>query len=143
MFRVFEMDVIRIYLFGQVRFLDLLVLLMFCDIVTGILKAWKNKRLRSRSALYGYARKIGMLVAIIVANVVDQVLNLGGLLAGFSVLWYIVNEALSILENLNQMGVNVLPGLSNKLHVVQAEMQEQGVENKELNPILEKTKEEK
>ncbi|AIW03656.1 holin [Bacillus phage Pascal] len=140
---MFEMDVIRIYLFGQVRFLDLLVLLMFCDIVTGILKAWKNKRLRSRSALYGYARKIGMLVAIIVANVVDQVLNLGGLLAGFSVLWYIVNEALSILENLNQMGVNVLPGLSNKLHVVQAEMQEQGVENKELNPILEKTKEEK
>jgi len=136
------MEIVRFYLFGQVRFLDLLLLLMFCDIVTGILKAWKNKRLRSRSALYGYARKLGTLVAIIVANVVDQVLNLNGVLAGMSVLWYIANEALSILENLNQMGVKILPGLSKKLHVVQAEMEEQEKKEEELNPILEKTKEE-
>jgi len=111
----------------------------FIDIATGILKAFKNKRLRSRNAMYGYARKIGMFLAIIVANVVDQVLNLNGVFAGASVMWYIANEALSILENLNQMGVKVLPGLSNKLHVVQAELKKQGESEEKPNPILEKS----
>jgi toxin secretion/phage lysis holin len=135
--KVDHLEVVRIYLFGKVKFIDLLVLMSFIDIATGILKAFKNKRLRSRNAMYGYARKIGMFLAIIVANVVDQVLNLNGVFAGASVMWYIANEALSILENLNQMGVKVLPGLSNKLHVVQAELNKQ--EETKPNPILEKS----
>lgn len=134
-----HLEIAKVYLFGTVKFIDLLLLLAFLDVVTGILKALKNKRLRSRNAMYGYARKIGMFFAIIVANVVDQVLNLGGVFASASVLWYILNEALSILENLNEMGVNVLPGLSNKLHVVQAELKKQGESEEKPNPILEKS----
>jgi len=91
---------VQLYLFGGVKFLDLLAILMLADIITGVLRAVKEKRLRSRKALFGYARKIGVFVAIILANIVDQVLNLGGAITVATVLFYIANEGLSIVENL-------------------------------------------
>lgn len=114
-----HMEIFRLYLFGGVKFLDLLALLMACDIVTGILKAIKDKRLRSRSAYFGYARKIGAFAIIIVANVVDQILGLNGAVAGATVLFYIANEALSITENLVQIGVKVPSIISDKLAILQ------------------------
>ncbi len=43
--------------------------------------------------------------AVILANVVDTVLNLNGVLTFGTVLFYIANEGLSITENLVQIGV--------------------------------------
>ncbi|WP_432651949.1 phage holin family protein [Priestia flexa] len=60
-----EWKELQLYLFGIVKFLALLAILMFLDVMTGIMKAIKNKRLRSRKALYGYGRKIGIYTAII------------------------------------------------------------------------------
>lgn len=116
-----NLELMSIYLFGGVQFLDLLMLLMGCDIITGILKAIKEKRLRSRNALFGYARKIGVFAIIIVANVIDIILNLNGFVAGATVLFYIANEALSIVENLAQLGVKVPSVIVDKLHVIQNE----------------------
>jgi hypothetical protein len=55
-----DFTVLRIYLFGKVKFVDLLVFLILCDIATGIMKAFKNKCLRSHTALYGYFRIHGI-----------------------------------------------------------------------------------
>ncbi|MER2010718.1 MAG: phage holin family protein, partial [Psychrobacillus sp.] len=63
------LDVAHLYLFGGVKFLHLLLLLMGLDIVTGIFKALKNGNLWSRKSLFGYARKILVLIVIIVANI--------------------------------------------------------------------------
>ncbi|PLS16770.1 holin [Bacillus sp. M6-12] len=95
------------YLFGDVKYLDLLLLAMAVDIVTGVLGAVKEKRLRSRTAWWGYARKIGVLSAIILTNVIDIILGINGALALMTVLFYLGNEGVSILENLSQLGVKV------------------------------------
>lgn len=116
-----SLEIVHAYLFGGVKFLDLLVILMFVDVVTGILKAIKEKRLRSRTALYGYARKIGVFAVIIVANIIDIILALNGAVAVATVLFYIANEGLSILENLTQIGVKVPKVISDKLHVIDSE----------------------
>ncbi|NEU32913.1 phage holin family protein, partial [bacterium LRH843] len=76
-------------------------------------------------ALYGYARKIGIYVAIIVANIIDQVFGFNGAVATATVLFYIGNELLSIVENLAQIGVKVPSVITDKLHVINQE------ENKE------------
>ncbi|MGE6894486.1 phage holin family protein [Priestia flexa] len=120
-----EWEKVQIYLFGTVKFMDFLALLMLLDIITGLMKAIKNKRLRSRNALYGYARKIGIYVAIIVANIIDQVFGFNGAVATATVLFYIGNELLSIVENLAQIGVKVPSVITDKLHVINQE------ENKE------------
>ena len=116
-----EWEKLQIYLFGSVKFMDFLAVLMLLDIITGVMKAIKNKRLRSRNALYGYARKIGVYVAIIVANIIDQVFGFNGAVATATVLFYLGNELLSIVENLAQLGVKVPAVITDKLHVIQNE----------------------
>ena len=106
------------YLFGDVKFLHLLLLLMALDIITGIFKAIKNENLWSRKSLFGYARKIMILVVIILANVVDQILGLNGAVTYATVLFYIANEGLSILENLAHTGVVVPAGIAKKLRAI-------------------------
>lgn len=113
-----HLEVARLYLFGSVKFLDLLIVLMVIDIITGIFKAIKNHNLWSRKSLFGYARKILIFLVIITANVIDQILNLGGVLTVITVSFYLYNEGLSILENLAEIGVPVPAGLTEKLKVM-------------------------
>ncbi|TYS68060.1 phage holin family protein [Sutcliffiella horikoshii] len=119
-----NLQVVQAYLFGGVKFLDFLALLMLIDIVTGIFKAIKQKRLRSRNALFGYARKMLVFGVIIVANVLDNILGLNGAVAYATVLFYIANEGLSILENLAQIGVKVPTVITDKLHVINKDEEE-------------------
>jgi toxin secretion/phage lysis holin len=116
-----NLHIVQAYLFGNVKFLDLLAILMLCDIITGIVRAIKEKRLRSRNALFGYARKIGIFTVIILANIIDQILSLNGAVAIATVLFYIANEGLSVIENLAQIGVKVPSVIADKLHVIQDE----------------------
>ncbi|MFE8704142.1 holin family protein [Cytobacillus sp. FJAT-54145] len=113
-----DLQIVQAYLFGDVKFLDLLALLAGLDIITGIFKAWKNKKLRSRNAYFGYARKIGIFGAVIVANVIDQILSLNGTIAFATVLFYIANEGLSIIENLAEIGIKVPSVILEKLQSI-------------------------
>lgn len=115
-----DLRIVHAYLFGSVKFLDLLAVLMVLDILTGVIKAIKDKRLRSRNALYGYARKVGVFFIIILANIIDVILALNGAVAFVTVLFYIANEGLSIIENLAQIGVKVPSVIADKLHVIQS-----------------------
>ncbi|AKL84519.1 YqxH [Bacillus atrophaeus UCMB-5137] len=51
------LDLARVYLFGGVKYLDLLLILSIINVIIGIIKAWKLKRHHSRSAWFGYVRK--------------------------------------------------------------------------------------
>ncbi|MFY0758723.1 phage holin family protein [Metabacillus dongyingensis] len=123
-----NLEIVHAYLFGNVKFLDLLVVLMIIDIITGVLKAIKEKRLRSRTAWFGYARKIGVFAAIILTNVIDIILGLNGTVAFMTVLFYLANEGLSILENLAQLGVKVPHFIKEKLQVIESESNKKGEE---------------
>ncbi|SFL38630.1 toxin secretion/phage lysis holin [Gracilibacillus orientalis] len=120
-FNLEHLEAAKMYLFGDVKFLHLLLLLMALDVVTGIFKAIKNGKLWSRKSLFGYARKLLVLAVIILANVVDQILGLNGAVTYATVLFYIANEGLSIIENLAEVGVLVPKGLADKLRAIDKE----------------------
>lgn len=113
-----HLEVASLYLFGDIKFLDLLLLMMVIDIFSGWTKALFNKNLWSRKTLFGLARKIMILAVIVVANVIDQILDMNGIVAGATLLFYIVNEGLSILENLAQIGVPIPKFIVDKLHLI-------------------------
>ncbi len=115
------LEVAHMYLFGGVKFVELLLMLMALDIITGVFKAIKNKNLWSRKSLFGYSRKLLVLIVIITANIVDQVLSLNGTLTFATVLFYIANEGLSIMENMAELGVLVPQQLAEKLKVIESE----------------------
>lgn len=116
-----SLQIARTYLFGEVKYLDLLLILSILDVVTGIIKAWKLKKLRSRNAWFGYVRKMLSFLVVIVANVIDTITNLNGVLTFGTVLFYIANEGLSITENLAQIGVKIPSVITDRLHVIESD----------------------
>ena len=106
---------------GDINLIYALLLLMVIDIITGLCKAVKNKNLRSKTSMYGFFKKIFVLFIIVLANVLDNVLKLNGGLVVATLIFYIVNEGLSILENCSQLGIIVPPVIYDKLKVIQDE----------------------
>src|SRR5690606_24826174 len=78
------------------------------DYVSGIVAAWNRRELDSRVGARGIARKVGMFVVVAVANIIDQTGGLGEpILRAAATWWYLGNEALSIIENLAEIGVPI------------------------------------
>lgn len=97
-----------------------LALVMLSDYITGVMEAYRSGTLDSRTGVLGILKKVAYLFAVGVAAAVDYVLRTSasrlGLTPGqahmFTLLvtvWLILNECLSILENIARLGVPV-PG---------------------------------
>lgn len=102
----------------QVLLIPLAVLaaVMVIDYLTGMTKGWVTKSLSSQTGLVGIIKKLCYLIVVCVAGVVDWILQSGFASAGIHfkplyffglivVIWLIINELISILENLATIGV--------------------------------------
>ena len=102
----------------RVMFVPLVVLIavMIIDYMSGMLKAWGNEELSSRVGLRGIVKKLSYLMLVCVAGVVDWLLWSGLRQVGISLdfgfcfglivtIWLIINELISILENLEALKV--------------------------------------
>ena len=106
---------------ADIKFLYFLMILMIVDIVTGFAKAIKNENLWSKRSFRGIAKKTLIFSIIILANIIDMILNLNGALITLTVLYYIANEGVSIVENCAEMGILVPEEIKNKLKVMNDE----------------------
>ena len=106
---------------ADIKFLYFLMILMIVDIVTGFAKAFKNEDLWSKRSFRGIAKKTLIFCIIILANIIDMILNLNGALITLTVLYYIANEGVSIVENCAEMGILVPEEIKNKLKVMNEE----------------------
>lgn len=105
---------------GDLKLLYFLMILMAMDIITGLAKAFKNKNLWSRKSMYGFGRKILVFCIIILANIIDQILQLNNGLLMVTIFFYIANEGLSIIENCSEMGVLIPEAIGEKLKVIRS-----------------------
>ena len=96
--------------------LVILIVLMALDYITGITKGYVNKDLSSNIGLKGIARKGVILTILIVAVMLDRLLNTGNWIFRTLVCYfYIANEGISIIENASELGVPVPTKLKNAL----------------------------
>ena len=95
------------YLFGSWdKALAILICFMIMDYITGIIKAWYKKELSSDTGLHGLARKGTILIVLIIAVLLDRLLNEGTWVFRTLVCYfYIANEGISILENIAVLNV--------------------------------------
>lgn len=100
------------------RVLYLLLILMFIDVLTGLMKAWHQGNLWSRKGMFGFIRKILILLVIVAASIMDEIFQMGGVIAGATLLFFCISEIISIVENAEAMGVPVPEVLKNKLAVI-------------------------
>lgn len=121
----------------------MLVLVMCIDYLTGMIKAWFRSELSSKVGFKGIVKKVCYLLVVCVAAVVDWLIASGLQQVGIKVevtfafgvivtIWLIINELISILENLAKIGVPLpkfLINIVNKLQLAvedNAEKKEEG-----------------
>ena len=108
--------------------LMVLVCFMVLDYCTGVIRAFINKEISSDIGLKGIARKAVILIVLIVAVLLDRLLNTGTWVFRTIVCYfYIANEGISLLENCSGLGLPVPESIQNAL------IQLKDGEKKELN----------
>ncbi len=106
------------YLVQLIVPLIVLVIAMLADYGTGMAKAWNAGTLCSRTGIRGILKKVGYLVIVAVAMGADYLLryglsqvgvhiNIEFLIAAIVIVWLIINELISILENVAAIGAPV------------------------------------
>ena len=96
----------------------ILIIAMIIDYATGMMSAWLNSELSSKKGIKGIVKKISYLALVAVAMIVDwlifqglQQINVDLHYSVFFVIlvtvWLIINELISVLENLSRMGVPI------------------------------------
>ena len=90
--------------------------MMVIDYTTGMVAAWLDHRLSSKVGVRGIVKKVGYMALITVAMGVDYLIASGVAAAAVSIeyrmgfgllvtIWLLINEMISVLENLKNMGV--------------------------------------
>ncbi|MCM1328643.1 MAG: phage holin family protein [Ruminococcus sp.] len=85
-----------------------LIALIILDYLSGVIAAVTEKKLSSEVGARGIAKKVFMLLIVAVANIVDiNVIGEGHVLKTVTVIFYIANECISLIENAGRLGVPV------------------------------------
>ena len=122
--------------------IPMILILMLVDYGTGIAAAWISGSLSSRKSISGILKKVGYLAVIVVGIICDimieyafsaigQPISASYAIGLVIIIWLILNECISILENLSEIGVPIprfLNGIVKRLKVV-AEKQLEKTEN--------------
>ena len=97
------------FLFGDMEgMMVALIALIILDYISGVIAAAVEKRLSSEVGAKGIAKKIFMLLIVALANIVDiNVIGDGHVLKTVTVVFYICNECISLIENAGRIGVPV------------------------------------
>lgn len=114
------------FMFGEITgILIALVVLMCIDYITGIAKGYVTQRLSSNAGFKGIARKIIILTLVSVAHIIDvYVIQSGAIVMNATIMFYIGNEGISILENCAEIGVPLPPALIRALKQISEEKKE-------------------
>ena len=96
--------------------LVVLIAFMVLDYITGLVRAWINKEVSSDVGLKGIARKTVIFIVLIVAVLLDRLLNTGTWVFRTLICYfYIANEGISLLENCAGLGLPIPDKLKDAL----------------------------
>lgn len=96
----------------------ILAAVMLGDYCSGLAKAWITGSVSSRVGIRGIVKKVGYLAVVAIGMVVDWLIKYGAAAVGAEIgtkfvfalpviIWLIINECISILENVSACGAPV------------------------------------
>ena len=95
---------------GWDRSLEVLLIFIVLDYLSGVAAAIKSKTLKSSVGYEGLIKKAVIFLIVILAAQLDRITgNPAGLFRTATAFFFMANEGLSILENVGELGVK-LPG---------------------------------
>lgn len=91
------------------------------DYISGLIKAYNTKTLSSSIGFRGILKKVGVLIIVMLAVLVDRVTINNGGVRTLVIYYFVANEGLSVLENLAEAGLPIPKTLKNALKVIKKE----------------------
>lgn len=95
--------------------LQTLLIVIVLDYITGICKAVYNKKINSSVGLKGIMKKVGYLIIVAVAVILDRIAGNTGAIRTLVIYFFVANEGISILENWGGMGLPLPQKLTDTL----------------------------
>lgn len=97
-----------IYLIGgcDKLFINLCIFVLV-DYITGVMSAYKNKKLNSKIGIIGIMKKFCYFLAVIIGTSLDHVLGTDNISRNLIIYMLIANDGISILENLGKFGIKL------------------------------------
>jgi toxin secretion/phage lysis holin len=86
--------------------LQVLVLFVVLDYITGVAAAFVQKKLDSSVGFCGILKKVGIFVVVALGASLDSLTG-QAVMRSLVIFFYIANEGLSVLENLGRAGVAI------------------------------------
>ena len=104
------------FLFGKMDIIfKTFLIFIIIDYITGVLKAIYNHKLNSEIGIKGIIKKIGYLLIIIVAELIDTLHGSNFNIRDILLYMFISNELISILENIDAIGIKIPTKIKNIL----------------------------
>ncbi len=100
--------------------INLLLILVVVDWLTGWAAAWMRGELRSRVGFNGIVRKVAIFAVVAIAHLIDGVLGDMHMFRDAVIFFYLANELLSVVENMGKMGVPMPPIIRNAVHIFES-----------------------
>ena len=115
---------------GWDKSLEILLIFIIMDYITGVGAAFKTKTLKSSVGFEGLMKKGAIFLIVILAAQLDRITgNTAGVFRTSTAFFFIANDALSVLENVGEMGVKLPAFLTNALTKLRDENEGAGDEN--------------
>lgn len=115
------------YLYGGWEpLLQILLVFVVIDYVTGIIAAGYQGKLSSEVGFKGIARKIMIFVLVAVAHLIDGSLGENHFFRDAVIYFYMANELLSIIENAGRTGLPIPQKLKNAVEILKGKDEENG-----------------
>ena len=104
------------FLFGKMDILfKVFLVFILIDYATGVCKAIYQKKLNSNIGAKGIVKKIGYLLIIVVAQLIDTLYGNNLNIRNILLYMFITNELISILENTSTIGISIPIDIKEKL----------------------------
>lgn len=114
-----EVATVFIFLVGEIDVaLICLIIAIVLDYISGIIKAFNTKQLSSKIGFKGILKKLGILVLVMLAVLIDRVGGNTGAIRTLVIYYFVANEGLSILENLGEAGIPIPNAIKKALKVL-------------------------
>ncbi|GAA0325764.1 hypothetical protein GCM10008967_15420 [Bacillus carboniphilus] len=113
---------------GWNHLLILLLVAVVLDYILGVFIAFITGALSSRIGWRGIAKKVSIFALVSVAHIADVILGDSQMIRNATILFYLCNECISIIENASKAGVPIPKFLLNALEIISQKQEEAMVE---------------
>lgn len=104
--------------------LEILLVVMAVDYITGVSSSFRNKRISSALGHNGLIKKANIFLIVILAAQLDKISgNANYIFRNCTAVFFIANDAISIIENVGEMGVKLPKFLKNAFIRLQSQNQ--------------------